>query len=1263
MNANQQILSNPAPESFIASNTLECIRDAFFVLNADWCFMYVNNKAAQRFGKKQNDLIGKNIWKEFPGEIGEPFKKACQQAYETQNPITLEDFNAKKNCWLEYHIYPSKDGLSIIIQDITQRKQSELALRESERQYRWIISASDEGIWILNKRFYTSYVNNRLADMLGHQAEDMIGHRVEDFLLPEDWKDHKRRMKNRKSGMSERYERRFQCKDGHVLWAIISATPIIDENGSFQGSFAMFTDITDRKQAEETLAEREQLLSAMSRMAKIGAWEFDPVTLKGTWTDETARIHDLDPKDETNVEKGLSFYRDDSRQKIEAAVKDAIEQGMPYDLELELVSAKGKHKWVHTIGKPKIKSEQVVKVQGIFQDITEHKAAAEAVQISNLFLNSIIDQSPYAMWVSDAKGNLIRINPACCRMLNITPDEVIGKYNVLKDNIVKEQNLLPLVKSVYTEGKTVRFEIRYDTTQLKTLQLKNTAFVILDTTIFPIEDQNGKITNAVIQHINITDRKQAEEALRKSEENYRFLFENNPHPMWVYDLKTLAFLAVNDAAVEKYGYTRQEFLSMTLADIRPAEDVPRLLEDVAQERPTLQHSGEWRHRLKDGRIIDVEITSHTFSFDGHNSVLVIAQDITERKVAQEALRQSEFKFRKFVEESSVGIMLIDEQGRIVEWNRAVEDLSGIARDEVIYEPCWDVRWRLIPLEQRTAMALNEIKSQTREALRTGEAPFLNQPNEETILHAGGDLRDVLQTVFPIKINNGFWLGVLLRDITQSKRAEENLRQSEDKFSKAFQASPNIIVINRLSDGKIIEVNDVFITRSEYTREEILGHIPQEFNLWVDQEDLDRYMATLLGNQNVREMEARFQTKSGQILNCLVYGDIITLNNEPCILSTILDITDRKRQEEQIERQLQRLAALRTIDLAISSSFDLRITLAILLEHITTQLHVDAATVLTLNPYMNTLEFAAQRGFFGSGITQLRLHMGQGYAGKAALERRLISIPDLTQAEHQLTKPDLTTDEGFGAYFAVPLIVKGQIKGVLEVLHRAPLYPDPEWLDFLETIAGQAAIAIDNAELFQGLQRSNAELILAYDATIEGWSAALDLRDKETEGHSQRVLALTLRIARIMGITDEEMVHVRRGALLHDIGKLGVPDNILLKPGPLSDEEWEIMHKHPNLAYEMLSPITHLRPALDIPYCHHEKWDGTGYPRGLKGEQIPLSARIFALVDVWDALRSDRPYRPAWTKEATLDYIQKQSGRHFDPDVVNTFFNLLPSIEE
>ncbi len=365
-----------------------------------------------------------------------------------------------------------------------------------------------------------------------------------------------------------------------------------------------------------------------------------------------------------------------------------------------------------------------------------------------------------------------------------------------------------------------------------------------------------------------------------------------------------------------------------------------------------------------------------------------------------------------------------------------------------------------------------------------------------------------------------------------------------------------------------------------------------------------------------------------------------------------------RLREQTERRLNQLQALHTIDRAISSSFDLHPILNTVITQTIAQLNVDAVDVLLYHPHLQTLEYVAGGGFRSRAIEQTRLRLGECYSGRAAFERRTIHIPSLPDAGPAFTRAAMLKSEEFVELYTVPLIAKGEIKGVLEVFHRTPISSNPEWLDFLETLSKQAAITIDQTQLFDNLQRANLELVIAYDATIEGWARAMDLRDKETESHTERVTELTISLARTMGVRENEILNIRRGALLHDIGKMGIPDNILLKEGKLTDEEWTIMRRHPQFAYEMLQPIKYLRQSFDIPYCHHEKWDGTGYPRGLKGEQIPLAARIFAIADVWDALTSDRPYRKAWTTEKALSYIKEQSGRQFDPKIIEAFLNLI-----
>jgi PAS domain S-box-containing protein len=499
---------------------------------------------------------------------------------------------------------------------------------------------------------------------------------------------------------------------------------------------------------------------------------------------------------------------------------------------------------------------------------------------------------------------------------------------------------------------------------------------------------------------------------------------------------------------------------------------------------------------------------------------------------------------------------------------------------------------------------------------------------------------------------------LQKEIAERQRTENALQASEERWRALIENSSDAIAL--LSPEGLVLYESPAVFR-------ILGHLPEDRldqNAFDSLHPDDRAAASQLFTELAQRpgwsitLQFRLQHLDGSWRWVEAIGmNLLTNPNVKALVLNYRDITQRKLAEEQLQHQVDHLAALRAIDLAITGSLDLRVTLNIILDQVIRQLHVEAATVLLLNPTMHLLTYAAGRGFRTPSITRSELRSGQGLAGRAILERQIVTAPDLQQSDVQFTRSGLLAGEAFVSYAGAPLIAKGQVKGVLEIFQRHPFTPDDEWLEFLEALAGQTAIAIDNSTLFDSLQRTNTELRLAYDTTLEGWSHALDLRDKETEGHSQRVTDVTIHLARALGLGEDEVAQFRRGALLHDIGKMGIPDNILLKPGKLTDEEWEIMRKHPMYAYELLRPISYLRPALEIPYCHHEKWDGTGYPRGLKGEQIPLAARIFAVADVWDALRSDRPYRLGWPEEKVREYIQAQAGLHFDPRVVETFLRL------
>jgi putative nucleotidyltransferase with HDIG domain len=359
---------------------------------------------------------------------------------------------------------------------------------------------------------------------------------------------------------------------------------------------------------------------------------------------------------------------------------------------------------------------------------------------------------------------------------------------------------------------------------------------------------------------------------------------------------------------------------------------------------------------------------------------------------------------------------------------------------------------------------------------------------------------------------------------------------------------------------------------------------------------------------------------------------------------------------QLQRKQSRLGALMNVGQTINSSLGLKRVLEEVMDSLIALMQAERG-FLMLRESSGELTVRIARGLDQADLDQ------DDFIVSRTVVRRVAESGEPVLTTNAQEDPRFGGNLSIAAYhlrsiLCVPLKLKDNLIGVLYVDNRARIgiFEEAD-LELISAFADQAAVAIDSARLFEELQKSHRELEKAYQATLEGWVHALDLRDKETEGHTQRVTALTERLARSMGVDELALVHIRRGALLHDIGKMGISDTILLKPGQLTDEERRLMQKHPVYAYEMLNPIDFLLPAIDIPYCHHEKWDGTGYPRGLKGEEIPFAARIFPVVDVWDALTSDRPYHKALPPAEVRQWIKDGSGKHFDPLVVEAFMRL------
>jgi response regulator RpfG family c-di-GMP phosphodiesterase len=326
------------------------------------------------------------------------------------------------------------------------------------------------------------------------------------------------------------------------------------------------------------------------------------------------------------------------------------------------------------------------------------------------------------------------------------------------------------------------------------------------------------------------------------------------------------------------------------------------------------------------------------------------------------------------------------------------------------------------------------------------------------------------------------------------------------------------------------------------------------------------------------------------------------------------------------------------------------------------LHVDGAAILRYHPDSDQLTYLVHDGFYVLDPSKYRFQSGESYPGMVAHSRK--PVPVTTSAEilaAEFKFPEMAR-ERFTTYYGLPLLVKGELQGVLEIFIRTNLANDLEWLDFLDTLAGQAAIAIFNADLLENLKQSRQNLEQAYDDTIFALARAIDAHDQQTEEHSRRLHDLTGKLAARVGMSEQEIYYARIGALLHDIGKIGIPTELIQKKGPLTELDREILNSHTLLSERILGEVEYLRPALDIPRYHHERYDGSGYPHRLKGNDIPLAARIFAIADVWDALVNARPYRSGkdtvWSKERAINYLIAQKGKYFDPQLVDLFLELL-----
>jgi PAS domain S-box-containing protein/putative nucleotidyltransferase with HDIG domain len=855
------------------------------------------------------------------------------------------------------------------------------------------------------------------------------------------------------------------------------------------------------------------------------------------------------------------------------------------------------------------------------------------------------------------------------RVIGYPLEELVSKEKLLAILHPEDRGLLDLWANKMHAGKQVMGDFRIFTPDGKTRWIRNQIVPIMP-------ENNERILRIFGAALDVTAQKQAEEA-------YRALVDNSLQGLAILQDWVLKFS--NPAFCEMVGYTPEELLQLSESEIDSHLDPEtamqasvKMLDVIHQRVDSASFILRFQHKNGDWRWMDVACS--LIEYQDRPAMQLITVDVTERISTEAALReQTDYSNILFNTINSLVVILTPE-GKVTAFNPAAAQMAGSPQNAA-HTSLWDF-FQLpedSPLNpenfkqavcEKKDLDILDLKVQAQDGPHwLAWSQRYKTDAEGAIVYVIGAATDNSASKIRDRQREAIaGIATALRGNTTRRETIMTVLEKICDFMDADSAGvafpvaemDEILVehvigsLQPLLEGKRIAISSSILGEVLLNGKPFLAPDLQSEKKLAVPEVIDLVQSGVW-------VPLVAETKTIGVLFVAKRGSMS--QNDLKLVQPVADLAagaiDRAERTEQAQRRIQQLSALQSINLAIGASLDLRVTLNILAVQMTTQLGVDAVDVLQLNPNTKLLRFAAGNGFRSRDVEKLRLWLGEGQAGRAAMERRSRHLYDPDGIANYFTPPDLFKNENFVAYDAVPLVVKGEVKGVIEAYHRPPYNADSEWQQLLEALALETAIAIDNAELLEKLQRSNQDLMIAHDQTIEGWAKSLEQYDYETYDHSQNVVNLTVKLAQWVGISGENLRHIRRGALLHDIGKMAISRDILNKPGKLNEIEWEEMRKHPVYAYEILNPIPFLRPAIEIPYGHQERWDGTGYPQKLIGEKIPLSARIFAVVDIFDALISARSYKKAWPEEEALDYLKGTAGRELDPKLVRAFLEMYP----
>lgn len=999
-------------------------------------------------------------------------------------------------------------------------KQAEDALAESEGKFRQLVESLPSVVYMneISDAGTTIYVSPQISAHMGYTPEEWLADpQLWSKSIHADDYQHVMIEANNTNRGNEIFDMEYRMitHAGRMVWVHDQSLLVHDLMGKPKFRQGIMLDITARKKAETNLQQIEDALrESEAHYQSIFKNSQDAILLTapdGSIVDvNPATVEMFNRTAEEIKSVGRNALVDITDPRLAHALEERARTGK-MRAEITMIRANGSKFPADVTSTIFANAHGEMRTSMIIRDITERIQAEDALIRSEKEFRGLAENALVGVFRSNINGQILFVNDSLARIYEYdSPAELIRENTRMRyKNAADQETVLGTLRG---DGKIDGFEIEALT---NTGDVKN---ILLSATL-----ENDIITGIMM---DITARKRAEEALRASEARLLEAQSAAKVGSWETDLSTLKVIwsaqtyEIFDLDRNTFQASHTAFLDFVHPDDRAKVDAAFVNSFNSKVYNAIEH----RIVTATGVTKYVEEHWRIFRDDQEQPAWAVGtcQDITERKQAEQNLLESEEKYRNLIEHlpNVVYMNAVGDASTTIYVSPQIETLLGYTAEQWLADPkLWSQR--LHPEDRQRVLEELTASDQKIKPFDT-EYRMITSDDRTIWVH------DQVTLVNDLKGQPQFWQGIML-DITERKQSETALLESNERFRQVWETTSDAMALSD-AEGIILAENPAYLSLYGYRSEQVVGN---SFAIIFPEENrktaIQQYKTVFANELIPPTFESVIQRTDGTERTVESRISFLSTDGQrTAMLSTIRDITERKQADEKILRQIDYLTALQDIDRSITSTFDMHLSLKVLISKALTLLEVDAAVVFLVNLNTGSLEFVVGDGFRTNAFQTATIKVAQSYAGKAAMKRHIVKIPNLKDDAGNGLIPNYLTEEDFVGIYAVPLILNGKVIGVLEVLQRSLIKRNQEWLDFLNALAGQAAIAISNAQLFESLQHSNIELSQAYNATIEGWSHALDLRDKETEGHSLRVTEMTMNLARNFELSEDELIQVRWG---------------------------------------------------------------------------------------------------------------------------------------